>query len=188
MIDEKWLSPEYLAGCDNVFEQVSRYLKKPPQRILDIGCGFARVSQLFQQHHGSELYLLDGDFSQNPETATRKAKYGSAESFQFYLPVSDLKKHWDQQDMRYTFVDAHNGLINPEVKFDLVCSWLSCGYHYPVSTYKTLIQQHTDQNSVIIMDFRRKSLGEQTKDFDIVANLSGDGGQKKYKLHIQLKD
>ena len=38
------------------------------------------------------------------------------------------------------------------------------------------------------MDFRRKTLNEQMKDFDIVQRLDGDTVQKKYKLHIQFKD
>jgi SAM-dependent methyltransferase len=188
MIDEKWTSPEYLAGTEEIFRQVDAYLKTPPRRILDIGCGFARVSQLFQQKYGTELWLLDGDFHANPETAVRKAKYGSKESFQFYLSVSDLKQHWDQQGINYRFVDANSIDIPKDIKFDFVCSWISCGFHYPVSSYKTLIQTHTTEDSVVIMDFRRKSLNEQSTDFDIVHNLSGEGGQKKYKLHIKLKD
>jgi hypothetical protein len=143
---------------------------------------------MFQKKYGTELYLLDGDISYNTAHATRAGKYGAAEDFMFYVPTDDLKKEWDRQGMQYTFVDANNIDIPEDVKFDFVCSWISCGFHYPVSTYKKLIQKHTTAQSTIIMDFRRKTLNEQMKDFDIVQRLNGDVVQKKYKLHIQFKD
>jgi hypothetical protein len=143
---------------------------------------------MFQKKYGTELYLLDGDISGNPAQADRAAKYGTAEDFMFYVSTDDLKKEWDRKGMRYTFLDAKATDIPNDVKFDLVYSWISCGFHYPVSTYKTLIQKHTTAQSTVIMDFRRKSLNEQIKDFDIVQRLDGDAVQKKYKLHIQFKD
>ena len=167
---------------------LERYLPRPPKRILDIGCGYAHISDMFQKKYGTELYLLDGDISYNTAHANRAAKYGATEDFMFYVSTDDLKKEWDRKGMRYTFLDAKATDIPNDVKFDLVYSWISCGFHYPVSTYKTLIQKHTTAQSTVIMDFRRKSLNEQIKDFDIVQRLDGDAVQKKYKLHIQFKD
>ena len=167
---------------------LERYLPSPPKRILDIGCGYAHISDMFQKKYGTELYLLDGDISYNTAHATRAANYGAVEDFMFYVPADDLKKEWDRQGMRYTFLDAKDVAIADDVEFDLVYSWISCGFHYPVSTYKKLIQKHTTAQSTIIMDFRRKTLNEQMKDFDIVQRLNGDAVQKKYKLHIQFKD
>jgi hypothetical protein len=143
---------------------------------------------MFQKKYGTELYLLDGDISGNTTQADRATKYGAAEDFMFYVSTDDLKKEWDRKGMRYTFLDANNTDIPNDVEFDLVYSWISCGFHYPVSTYKTLIQKHTTAQSTIIMDFRRISLNEQMKDFDIVQRLDGDTVRKKYKLHIQFKD
>ena len=89
--------------------------------------------------------------------------------------------------MQYTFVDANDPQIPQDIKFDLVCSWLSCGYHYPVSTYTDLIRKHTDKDSVIIMDFRRKTLSQQQDQFEIVNCLNGDHVQKRYTLHIKRR-
>jgi SAM-dependent methyltransferase len=187
IIAKYWNDSQYLEWCDDIFNQVDQYLKTPPLRILDIGCGFARVSELFQKKYGTALYLLDGDSSLT-ETAIRGGKYGAKESFKFYMPVSDLKTHWDSQNIKYTFVDANDINISDDVKFDLVCSWISCGYHYPANTYRNLIKAHTTSDSVVIMDFRRKLLKDQIDDFNIIHNLTGYNDQKKYRLHISFKD
>jgi len=183
-----WNHPTYVKSKQEVFTMLENYLPSPPKRILDIGCGYAHISEMFQKKYGTELYLLDGDFSENSQQAIRIGKYGSTEDFMFYVSTDDLKKEWDRKGMTYTFLDAKNIKIANDVEFDLVYSWISCGFHYPVSTYKKLIQKHTTAQSTIIMDFRRKSLDAQMKDFDIVQRLDGDAVQKKYKLHIQFKD
>ncbi len=182
----QWLGETYIKATEDIFAQVDAYLGKGPKRILDIGCGFANVSKQFQEKYGSELWLLDGDMITNPEDAKRVNKFGPVDDFQFYTPVSDLKAQWDRQGMQYTFVDANNISIPEDVKFDFVCSWISCGFHYPVGVYKDLIKKHTTEDSVVIMDFRRKSLFLQQQDFEIVKRLDGEQVQKKYRLHIKL--
>ena len=186
----KWNRDVYAAGKNSVFEVIDQHLSAPPKRILDIGCGFAQVSELFQKKYGTELYLLDGDSDSNSATATRKNKYGSVDNFQFYLPEATLKSHWNDRDMSYTFVDARNPLIDPTVKFDLVYSLLSCGFHYPVLTYRDFIRKHTDQDSIIIMDFRRKIIAreQESAGFNIVHRLEGSDDSKKNKLQIKFRD
>jgi SAM-dependent methyltransferase len=184
----EWKDPAYIKSKQDVFYNLENYLSSPPKRILDIGCGNAYISEMFQKKYGTELYLLDGDFSSNLKSAKRIAKYGAVEDFMFYSDVDDLKKEWDSKGIVYTFVDANDIKIPSDVTFDLVYSWLSCGFHYPVSIYKDLIKKHTTDDSVIVMDFRRKTLDEQLKDFDIVHRLNGTELQKQYQLHIKLKD
>jgi hypothetical protein len=187
MISDKWQSPEYLQGVEHCFNIVDNYLEHPPKYILDIGCGFAGVSQLFQKKYGTELWLLEGDV-ESTATHTRKAKYGDVDNFKFYLPLDMLHDHWNSQGLKYNFLDANNIQLKNDIKFDLVCSWLSCGYHYPIATYKKLILDHTNLESKIIMDFRRKSMSSQQSDIEIINYLEGDNLSKRVKLHIKLKE
>lgn len=184
----EWKDPAYIKSKQDIFYNLENYLSSPPKRILDIGCGNAYISEMFQKKYGTELYLLDGDFSSNLKSAKRIAKYGAVEDFMFYSDVDDLKKEWDSKGIVYTFVDANDIKIPSDVTFDLVYSWLSCGFHYPVSIYKDLIKKHTTDDSVIVMDFRRKTLDDQLKDFDIVHRLNGTELRKQYQLHIKFKD
>jgi SAM-dependent methyltransferase len=182
----KWTDPEYIQGKRETFELVDQYLTEPPQRILDIGCGYAHVSGFFQKKYGTELWLLDGDRSLNTDQHTRKAKYGPVDDFQFYAPVQQLREHWDSQQMQYTFVDASAPQIDPLVKFDLIYSWISCGFHYPVTVYRDLIVRHSDERTVVIMDFRRKTLSEQQQHFTVLDTLRGSLDSKKITLHIRF--
>lgn len=148
----RWTKPNYVGTKIGMFQRLDQYLPHPPQRILDIGCGFAKTSELFQKKYGTELYLLEGERNDRP--GDRTGKYGEVDNFRFYLPVDKLRQQWDEQGMTYTFVNGASPDIDPNVKFDLVYSWLSCGFHYPVGTYRDLIKQHTTDDSIIIMDFR----------------------------------
>jgi SAM-dependent methyltransferase len=183
-----WQKPQYIATKMRVFEMLDAYLKTPPKRILDIGCGFAKVSELFQKKYGTELYLLESDMKNSP--GKRIGKWGTADSFQWYLPIETLKQAWDSQDLRYTFVDGANIQVPADVKFDLVYSWLSCGFHYPVTTYQNLIKQHTTSDSVIIMDFRGNLTAQQheqldTTEYQVLECL--ETTPKKRTLRIQFR-
>ena len=171
-----WNQDEYLQNKRNTFNLIDGYLKKPPQRILDIGCGLARESEFFQKKYNTELYLLDGDFSET-EDRSRDVKFGNVDTFKFYSKIDDLKKSWDERQMHYTFIDANNISIPREIKFDLVYSILSCGFHYPIDAYTDLIRKHTTKNSTIIMDIRSSTLADISDRIEILDVLTKN---KKY--------
>ena len=180
--ETKWLDDKYIAQKRRCFDWVDSWITESPRRILDIGCGYAKISQWFQEKHGSDLWLLDGDIASSP--GTRIGKYGSVDNFQFYLTADRLRQQWDQEGMRYNFVDAANIHIDPAVKFDMVYSWVSCGFHYPVSVYKSLIQQHTDANSIIVMEFRAGTIDQQLPDFDIVHTFYSDDKKQCHQIRF----
>lgn len=178
-----WLGRKYVERKQECFEMVDRWLPSPQKRILDIGCGYAKVSELFQKKYNCDLWLLDGDIDNSP--GSRIGKWGSVDTFQFYLPLTRLRQQWDAENLRYHCVDASDIHIDSNITFDLVYSWVSCGFHYPVSVYKNLIQQHTNDDSVIIMEFRSGTIDQQIHDFDIVHTFTVD--DKKQCHQIKFK-
>lgn len=178
-----WVNPFYTESQNKVFSIVDNYLQSPPISILDIGCGFAQVSNMFQKKYGTELYLLDGDSSN--QDVNRINKWGSTQTMSYYSPVDGLAEHFDSQGMEYTFVDASNPSIAADKKFSLIYSFLSCGFHYPLSAYADLIKKHSDENTIIIVDVRYKCENKQETDYTVIENLTPD--KRKYsKLHIKL--
>jgi SAM-dependent methyltransferase len=156
-INEEWFTPEYQQIKKENFEKLDKYLNKPPVRILDIGCGLAWESRFFNQKYNSELYLLDGDFDSNPvDKKLMQARYSTdSKEFAFYYKLDFLKKELDKLNTNnYTLVDCNNIHIDKSVKFDLITSWVSCGFHYPINTYRDLILKHSHANTVIVMDLR----------------------------------
>lgn len=137
------------------------------KNMLDIGCGIAREAKLFQETYGTNLYLLDGDFDKSLHK-NRSVNYGSVEDFKFYSKISDLKKFWNSQGMKYNFIDANNIQINESLKFDLIYSAVSCGFHYPASTYKDLILKHSCASTKIIFDIRKSKKQDDIKIIKII--------------------
>jgi hypothetical protein len=154
----EWSTPEYQAAKKLNFDLLDAELKNPPISILDIGCGLAWESRMFNNKYGTELWLLDGDTSLNTSTSELVSEDGyhvNPNEFLFYHPMSWLKEQLDANETKnYNLIDVNNISIPKDKKFDLITSWLSCGFHYPVSTYKDLILQHSHETTRIFLDIR----------------------------------
>jgi SAM-dependent methyltransferase len=188
---DHWSSSGYKNQKLNLFNSVDNYLNSlsfKPKRILDIGCGYAQTTIEFQKKYGSELWLMDGDVSQNTNKSLRQGKFGDTDSMMFYLSNDQLFDYWKEQSVDYVFVDAVNPVIDENIKFDMVCSWLSCGFHYPVDTYKDLILKHTDEKSIILMDLRAsKDSMFQRNCIDIKGIAAWGKNKKSQTVHFTFK-
>jgi len=112
---------------------------------------------MFNKNYGSELYLVDGDYDDNPKDQQLvQARYSNdASQFAFYYKLDFLRDKLDELGTQnYHLVDCNNIDINKDIKFDLITSWVSCGFHYPVNTYRDLILKHSHENTRVIMDLR----------------------------------
>ena len=186
-----WFGSGYQHYKREGFEHLDQYLNQPPLRILDIGCGMAWESQLFNKKYNSELWLLDGDVDSNtvkdPGIANCGKWHNNPETMLFYHPLeiidSELKKCGVSN---YHMVDVNNINISEDTKFDLITSWLSCGFHYPVSTYRDLILKHSHADTVIAMDLRLTKQKTPVTDnsFEIVNIVYN--GRKHVNAHIKF--
>lgn len=157
-IEQEWSTEIYQAHKQENFEILDRYLNRPPLTILDIGCGLAWESRLFNQKYGSWLWLLDGDSEKNTVTEhSSEARYhDTAQTFLRYYPMSRLKQELLKLGTQnFKLIDCDSIDIADHIKFDLITSWVSCGFHYPVSTYRDLIIKHSRPDTRIIMDLRK---------------------------------
>ncbi len=192
MNDTKWLngiwqSDEYEIAKQVSFDLLDSFVTSPPTNILDIGCGLAFESEMFQKKYNSNLFLLDGDFEES-KNATRDRKYGSSESMTFYTKIHNLTNSFNERKLRYTFVDANNINIPNNLKFDLIYSNVSCGYHYPLNTYSALLKKHTNSNSIMIFDIHSAYLNEQIKEeFEIIEYRNYPKQKKIIKCKLKFK-
>ena len=180
---KEWVTDDYAEFKKKNFEVLDNFLNFAPTNILDIGCGLALESEMFQQKYNSNLYLLDSDFD-NTKDRKRAVQYGDVDSFKFYSKLDDLKASYDSRNMNYTFIDANNINIDSNIKFDLIYSILSCGFHYPASTYKDLVKAHSHKNTVVLFDIRKKSFEEQKSEFKSIEIVHR--GRKHYTCLIEF--
>ena len=160
-MDEVWNTELYQQLKRENFELVDKYLPSIPLKILDIGCGLAWESRLFNQKYASELWLLDGDTKNNDNkspTATEDAYHSTSDEFLYYYPLQKLNEELQKLGTKnYNLIDCNNIQIADDIKFDLITSWVSCGFHYPSSTYRDLILKHSHVDTKIIFDIRIKT-------------------------------
>jgi len=159
-IDDVWFTELYQQLKKENFEIANSYLTTPPVRILDIGCGLAWESRLFNQAHGSELWLIDGDVKNNDTKSSKavaRAYHADPNEFLYYYPLEKLDKELKKLNTKnYHLIDCNNIQIDEDIKFDLITSWVSCGFHYPANTYRDLILKHSHSGTRIIFDMRSK--------------------------------
>jgi SAM-dependent methyltransferase len=157
-LNTEWATEEYQQLKKENFTILDKELSTPPLKILDIGCGLAWESRLFNQKYNSELWLLDGDISNNdskPSSAKDINYHETADNFLFYHPLTKLDDELKKLGTKnYHLVDCNNINLPNDLKFDLITSWLSCGFHYPASTYRELILKHSHENTKVVMDIR----------------------------------
>jgi hypothetical protein len=126
-------------------------------KILDIGAAFGDVTRSVQKLHGSHIWILEGDAKNNAaKTQRRKGKWNdTADTFSYYHSLDQLRKMYKALGAHdFHIVDCDNIDIDADIKFDLICSYLSCGFHYPLSTYYDLIQRHSHSNTKYVFDLR----------------------------------
>jgi SAM-dependent methyltransferase len=156
-VNEEWFTEDYQAHKRENFELLDAHLDAPPKRILDIGCGLAWESRMFNEKYGTELYLLDGDYDDNPQDRELvQARYSKdAGRFAFYYKLDFLRDQLDKLGTKdYRLIDSNHVRLPWNIKFDLITSWVSCGFHYPVNTYRDLILKHSKESTCVVMDLR----------------------------------
>jgi len=126
--------------------------------ILDIGAGIANDSKHLQNIYGSEIWILEGDSKNNSQKldTARKAKWNnSADEMKYYWDLEVLDSvHQRKHTEKYKIIDCDNINIPKGVTFDLISSYLSCGFHYPISTYYNVIKDYSHTNTRYIFDIR----------------------------------
>lgn len=154
----KWQSQDYVETKQQLFEILDKYIQPAPNNIMDIGCGLAHESIQFNKKYGTELLLLES----NPSTGIKGSWSNSSNDFAFYNSLTDLKKYFDSIQLNnYKLEDIKHYTSNK--KFDVICSFLSCGFHYPIDTYKKFIKKHMHKNTKLIFDLRKKITNHNCK-------------------------
>ena len=157
-ISDVWYQNDYQEHKKENFKILNSYLTNKPAKILDIGCGLAWESRMFNEQYGSELWLLDGDANNNDikSAGARDVDYNdSVDNFLYYYSLQELDEQLKKLGTKnYHLIDCNNINIADDVKFDLITSWVSCGFHYPASTYRNLILKHSHPGTKIIFDLR----------------------------------
>lgn len=191
-LKDEWTDPEYREMKEKNFTILDEYLQHKPKNLLDIGCGLAWESRMFSEKYGTELYLIDGDADSNKDKGVAHdiGYHQSSDNFLFYNNLEVLNKQLiNLETKNYHLIDCNNISIPSEVKFDLITSWLSCGFHYPISTYRDLILKHSHENTVVVFDIRLQLKTHEIfypeSNVEIIHRLATN--RKRLTAHVKVK-
>jgi SAM-dependent methyltransferase len=141
---------EYLA-----IEGLLKTLK--PKRIADIGCGYGFFDLFAAKFLKSEVVLID--LEQNEHRHFGFKKEGSA-----YSSLKVARKLLVDNKVPVKKIKC----VNPSKKLpedikpvDLIVSFISCGFHYPVDSYLPMLDKALKLGGSAIFDLREKAATEQ---------------------------
>lgn len=123
-----------------------------PRRCVDIGCGVGVADVLLCKKTKAKIWLIDKDGEPN------SAKYGFTNKISHYHSWDLIKQMMNENEVpenKGVYVSASNSDEMPkDIKADLIFSFLSCGYHYPVDVYLPWVIKALDRNGAAVLDVR----------------------------------
>lgn len=138
---------------------VSENITKP-NKILDIGCGICGwiCQGIFGENDKDfKIYLID------KTKVDEKVYYGYEKEGSFYnsmeIAFQNLMKNGIESKNIFMQEATEDNKIFFKEKFDLIVSFISCGFHYPVETYLDQIYEKLNEGGVLIIDIRKETNG-----------------------------
>lgn len=128
-----------------------------PKRVADIGCGYAFFDLFLARDYGAELVLIDLE-----ENDARH--FGLQEEGAAYTSLAVARRFLEANGVpgdRIRTLNPAQEAADGVTDVDLAISFLSCGFHYPVSTYETFFRDSVSPDGAIILDLRGAAVSRQ---------------------------
>ena len=160
------------------------------KNFLDIGGGYGKKTKEVYEYCNGIPWILEGNAENNSvkNKNHRKAKWNiSSNDFSYYHKFSTLKDYYIKKFPQVNLVDCDNIDIPDSIKFDLIFSNMSYGFHYPISTYYNFIKKYSNESTLLIVDIRRfRSKLKTDECFEILQTFNST--RKFDKCLIKLKE
>lgn len=148
----------YYKSCLSDYESIKKALPRRSAgriNILDIGAGMGGINILLYMHYVKlgvrpHIYLLDKDQIDNKVGygySTKPSAYNKLNQTEAFLWLNDVPQDKCTCTTEYPI----------HVQFDVVLSFISCGFHYSVSEYISFIKNSIHAKTILIFDIRKFS-------------------------------
>ncbi|MFD2172617.1 class I SAM-dependent methyltransferase [Rhodobacter lacus] len=154
-----------------------------PRRVADIGCGYAIWDLLAHRDTGCEIVLID--IEENGQRhfgyASEGAAYTSLQKARAFLIANGVP-----EDKVLTLNPKTDDLATAGT-LDLAVSFVSCGFHYPASTYSAFFRDQVAPTGAVLLDLRLKSVEPQVWDLAAMGPLELLAGHPKARRVLLRK-
>ena len=158
------------------YEMVQDYLPTSCDSVLDIGCGLALSDVALYNHYKdnynkrSEIYLLDKNEFDTTKISGFNKEYKGYNSMD---AAKDILVSNGVEESRINLYETDSFDELYDKKYDIISSFLSCGWHYDVSTYMDLFEKTLSDDGILILDIRHDTGQVETV-------------KSKFNLHRQI--
>jgi SAM-dependent methyltransferase len=147
----------YEEGAWLYLDAVEKYLKYH-EKVLDLGCGLGRNTVVFSRYMDAHFILADsnGDTVKSGWRGDKKEYYNDLRLTEAFVRMNgvedfeifDLEKKWNFKDI------------------DLVYSFISVGFHFPIKPYEKRLLESTTDDCVFIFSIRGSKYDKAVGGFD----------------------
>ncbi|MEM5468466.1 class I SAM-dependent methyltransferase [Celeribacter marinus] len=128
----------------------------PPLAVTDIGCGYAFFDLFLAQDFDCNLTLIDLEHTNERHFGFQQTGAGYSS---LAVAAASLGLNGLDPDRIQTLNPERRSIADIRDQ-DLVVSLISCGFHYPWTTYETFFKDSVKPDGKIILDVRRRTLSE----------------------------
>ncbi|GAB4533252.1 MAG: hypothetical protein Tsb0024_02500 [Ruegeria sp.] len=137
--------------------------KIQPRSIVDIGCGQALPTLFLLRDHSPKLTLVD--IEHTDEQYHSWARSGSGYSSLTHARDLLVNNGADPREVE-TLNPLNSRNAMAQVRGDLVTSFYSCGFHYPVDDYSELMVETISAGGTVCLDLRKRYLRRRPAPLD----------------------
>ncbi len=148
---------EYSQEIQDDYELIQAYLPAQCSSVLDIGSGIGGIDVILLKHYGfkPDIFLFDLnriDTNLYYEFHTHAAAYNS-----FEIAETLLKLNGVPENKIHLFDVDQNSYLHLQNSFDIVVSYKSWGFHYPLKTYLSWVMTRLKKYSILSCDLRKNT-------------------------------
>jgi SAM-dependent methyltransferase len=130
-----------------------------PKRVADIGCGYAFFDLFVARDLGADVVLIDLEDNEHRHFGfqTEGAAYSSLARAAELLRANKVKAS------QISTLNPRDAAPEEVAPVDLVVSFLSCGFHYPVDSYLPFLDRALTPGGAAIFDLREATAAAQAE-------------------------
>lgn len=178
---------DYVRQSRAEYEAIRGFLGTP-RRILELGCGLGRMSVVLHRHFGDErihFVLADADEVTHADNVS-----GWDPGRDFYNDLAATKAFCSANGLtNFSLFDLHRGSLDEIGRVDLLCSFLSVGFHFPIEESLHRFWPCLAPDATLIFGVRRDryglaDFGDHFEKVHLVQGFASDYARQTRKQHF----
>ena len=140
----------YLKISESEYSRIKDIIREP-LNVLELGCGLGRFSIYLNSQLNYNPHFILADFSK----ISKKIRYGWNPQESYYNDLSLTAEFCEDNGLQsYEVFDLAKQSIKDLKEIDLVMSFLSVGFHYPIEQYIEDLGNITSDGAILIFGIR----------------------------------